>query len=74
MAANMCKNLGYDFIVAPMQADSQLAAMLTEFRCEAVITEDSDLLVYAGVKELVSLKHWGDPSGAAEFITKDMLA
>ena len=47
--------------------------ILTEFRCEAVITEDSDLLIYAGVKELVSLKHRRDPSGAAELITKGML-
>lgn len=49
MAYNLIKVLqseGVEFIVAPYEADAQLAYLALNNLVDAVITEDSDLVVY----------------------------
>lgn len=49
MARNLMKGLrtkGIDFIVAPFEADAQMAYMVNNGFADFVVTEDSDLLVY----------------------------
>lgn len=41
-----CRNVGVQCIVAPYEADAQLAYMLNSGLVQLVITEDSDLLVF----------------------------
>ena len=41
-----CRNAGVECIVAPYEADSQLAYLSKEQIVDLVITEDSDLLVF----------------------------
>jgi 5'-3' exonuclease len=43
----MEKNKRLSSIVAPFEADAQLAKLCLDGNCQAVITEDSDLLVYS---------------------------
>lgn len=41
------KERGVQFIVAPYEADAQMAYMAAQGTVHAVITEDSDLIAYA---------------------------
>eukprot|EP00039_Didymoeca_costata_P015251 m.255754 g.255754 ORF g.255754 m.255754 type:complete len:534 (-) comp16184_c0_seq25:3009-4610(-) len=41
-----CKLAGIKFVVAPYEADAQLAFLAKAGLCDAIITEDSDLLVF----------------------------
>jgi 5'-3' exonuclease len=43
------RRLSIPVIVAPNEADSQLAYLCVSGRCQAVMTEDSDILVYSAV-------------------------
>ena len=45
-----------EFIVAPYEADSQLAFLVTSGQCEAAVTEDSDLLAYHCPRTLYKLQ------------------
>jgi exonuclease-1 len=60
MAADLLRALtaeGCEFLVAPYEADSQMAALAEMSEAEggvsAVITEDSDLLCYAAVQSVL---------------------
>ena len=46
----VAKQMGVEFLVAPYEADAQLAYMYKSGRADVVITEDSDLIAY-GVKK-----------------------
>lgn len=46
------RKMGVQVIVAPYEADSQLAYLCTSGYCAAVLTEDSDLLVYSAISGL----------------------
>ena len=52
---------GIPYIVAPYEADAQMAFLILNGYADFVITEDSDLLVY-GSKEVegASLPHYAD--------------
>lgn len=41
-----CRKKGVDCIVAPYEADAQLAYLMKAGIAQAIISEDSDLLVY----------------------------
>lgn len=41
-----CRKKGVDCIVAPYEADAQLAYLMKSGLAQAIISEDSDLLVY----------------------------
>ena len=41
-----CRKKGVDCIVAPYEADAQLAYLMKTGIAQAIISEDSDLLVY----------------------------
>lgn len=41
-----CRKKGVDCIVAPYEADAQLAYLMKASLAQAIISEDSDLLVY----------------------------
>ena len=41
-----CRKKGVDCIVAPYEADAQLAYLMKAGITQAIISEDSDLLVY----------------------------
>lgn len=45
-----CRKLNIEYIVAPYEADAQLAWMIKSGYIDSVITEDSDLLVYGAPK------------------------
>lgn len=47
----VCVQKGIPYIVAPYEADAQLAFLVSEGYADFAITEDSDLLVY-GCKEV----------------------
>lgn len=47
-----CQQANIDYVVAPYEADAQLAYLCRTGLCDAVITEDSDLLVF-GCKRLI---------------------
>lgn len=44
-----CQEANIDYVVAPYEADAQLAFLCKAGLCDAVITEDSDLLVFGYV-------------------------
>ena len=46
MSYQECRSVGVECIVAPYEADSQLAYLSKEGIVDLVITEDSDLLVF----------------------------
>ncbi len=58
------KREAVQFVVAPYEADAQLAWMCTAGKVAAVLSEDSDLLVYGCDRVLFKL----DPKGYAEEI------
>lgn len=47
-----CRNMGIDCICAPYEADAQLAYLSMNNFCDAVITEDSDLVLF-GAKNII---------------------
>ena len=53
-----CDELGVRYIVAPYEADAQLAYMQRMGHVAAVITEDSDLLVF-GCRETLYVALYG---------------
>lgn len=47
-----CKRMNIDYIVAPYEADAQLAFLANSGQCDFVITEDTDLILY-GCKKII---------------------
>lgn len=45
-----CRSMNVEYVVAPYEADAQLAWMMMSGYIDSVITEDSDLLVYGASK------------------------
>jgi 5'-3' exonuclease len=52
--------MNVSFVVAPYEADSQLAFMFNEGIIDFVITEDSDLLVFGVTKVFFKIDPKGD--------------
>jgi 5'-3' exonuclease len=46
------RRMGVDIVVAPFEADVQLVNMCRMGRCQAILTEDSDVLVYIAIAGL----------------------
>lgn len=59
-----CRKLGVQCIVAPYEADAQLAYFSKEGIVDTIITEDSDLLVFGSKRVLFKL----DESGHGKLI------
>jgi exonuclease-1 len=55
----LCRARGVEFIVAPYEADAQLAYLVEHGHCAAAVTEDSDLLAYGCPRTLYKLDHVG---------------
>ncbi|OON18480.1 XPG I-region, partial [Opisthorchis viverrini] len=67
------RNLGVDCIVAPYEADAQLAYLNRAGYADLVITEDSDLLLFGCRQWLINSKHSdddddGDVVGSADIV------
>jgi len=60
-ARKLCIEMGFQVIVAPYEADAQLAHLYLTKTADAVMTEDSDLIIFGTGKLLVKLD---DNSGA----------
>ena len=56
---SILKTKNIDFIVAPYESDSQLAKLKFLGLVDAVVTEDSDLLVY-GINTIFKLTEEGE--------------
>lgn len=54
-----CRKLNVEYVVAPYEADAQLAWMMTSGYIDSVITEDSDLLVYGAENILYKMNKEG---------------
>ena len=54
-----CAAAGVEAVVAPYEADAQLAYMVISGQCEAVLTEDSDLVVFGCPRILFKLEDSG---------------
>ncbi|KAG1668814.1 hypothetical protein FOA52_004908 [Chlamydomonas sp. UWO 241] len=54
------KEAGVDFVVAPYEADAQMAYLALQGDVHAVITEDSDMLVYGCPRVLYKLDKYGN--------------
>lgn len=61
---------GISYVVAPYEADAQLAYLERKGIIDGIITEDSDLLVFGCRKILFKL----DPDGRCMEITRDRFA
>lgn len=46
LCKQVCREKGVDYIVAPYEADAQLAYLMKAGITQCTISEDSDLLVY----------------------------
>ncbi|KAL4237979.1 Rad2 nuclease [Mactra antiquata] len=57
---NACRNNGVDCIVAPYEADAQLAYLNKIGIADVIITEDSDLLLFGCEKVLFKMDHAGN--------------
>jgi exonuclease-1 len=55
-----CRSVGVECIVAPYEADAQLAFLSKSGIADVVITEDSDLLVFGCKKVLFKMSEGGD--------------
>ncbi|EDO31577.1 predicted protein, partial [Nematostella vectensis] len=66
----MCRSKGVDCIVAPYEADAQLAYLMKKNIIQAVISEDSDLLVYGCKKVMFKM----DASGYGTLVSLDHLS
>jgi 5'-3' exonuclease len=53
----MLRALGVPFVVAPYEADAQLAFLIRAGLVDAVVTEDSDLLAYGCKRVLYKMNH-----------------
>jgi exonuclease-1 len=69
-AQNVCRKLGFPVIVAPYEADAQLAFLSTSGIIDAVMTEDSDLFIF-GTKELIIKL---DDSGHCKVVSADQIS
>ncbi|XP_020899632.1 exonuclease 1 isoform X2 [Exaiptasia diaphana] len=56
----VCRERNIDYLVAPYEADSQLAYLMKTGITQAVISEDSDLLVYGCKKVIFKMDEFGD--------------
>lgn len=65
-----CKRLGIDYIVAPYEADAQLAFLANSDQCDFVITEDTDLILYGCRKIIYKL----DTSGNCRLYERSRLS
>lgn len=52
---NYCKRENINYIVAPYEADAQLAFLINSSMCEFIITEDTDLILYGCHKIIYKL-------------------
>ena len=48
-----CREHGFPLIVAPQEADSQAAQLVRDGLADVLVTIDSDLLFYPGVRQLL---------------------
>lgn len=55
-----CRKLNIEYVVAPYEADAQLAWMVAHGHIDSVITEDSDLLVYGAKKIFFKMTRNGE--------------
>lgn len=55
-----CRKINVEYIVAPYEADAQLAWMMKTGYIDGVITEDSDMLVYGANKILFKMNRFGN--------------
>lgn len=55
-----CRKLNVEYVVAPYEADAQLAWMIINGHVDCVITEDSDLVVYGASKIMYKMTKTGD--------------
>eukprot|EP01134_Creolimax_fragrantissima_P003334 CFRG3334T1 len=56
----LCRQMGVNFVVAPYEADSQMAFLAKSNRVAAIITEDSDLIAFGCSKIIYKLDSGGD--------------
>ncbi|ETO24048.1 hypothetical protein RFI_13113, partial [Reticulomyxa filosa] len=61
------------FVVAPYEADAQLAYLFKQKRIDFVISEDSDLLVF-GVQKLLTKFNRNNENGTGQFIDMTLVA
>ncbi|XP_060070849.1 exonuclease 1-like [Ylistrum balloti] len=57
---NTCRARGIDCIVAPYEADAQLAFLCKQGIAQAIITEDSDLLLFGCQRVIFKMDHFGN--------------
>lgn len=55
-----CRKINVEYVVAPYEADAQLAWMMQTGYVDSVITEDSDLLVYGASRVFYKMTKNGD--------------
>lgn len=55
-----CRNKGFDYIVAPYEADSQMTYLVNQGFAHFAITEDSDLLVFGCRMCLFKMDYYGN--------------
>mmetsp|Transcript_37393 Transcript_37393/g.27186 ORF Transcript_37393/g.27186 Transcript_37393/m.27186 type:complete len:80 (-) Transcript_37393:100-339(-) len=56
---DILESLKIDFIMAPYEADAQMAYMVREGYADFAVTEDSDLIVYGCPKIFMKCQHNG---------------
>ena len=71
MLIKACKELGINFIVAPYEADAQMARLAHTNVVDLVITEDSDMLVY-GCPRVCFKVDWNTLQGQEIQLMKDL--
>ena len=71
MLIKACKELGINFIVAPYEADAQMARLAHTNVVDLVITEDSDMLVY-GCPRVCFKIDWNTLQGQEIQLMKDL--
>ncbi len=64
-----CHNLGVDVLVAPYEADAQLAYLNRNNIAQVIITEDSDLILFGCEKILYKM----DINGNGQLIQKEKI-
>ena len=57
---NELKNIGVRYVVAPYEADAQLAYLERQGIIQGILSEDSDLLVFGAKQLLTKLDQYGD--------------
>lgn len=55
----LCQSLSVEYIVAPYEADAQIAYLFKHGLVDGCITEDSDLLPFGCTKVLTNLDRYG---------------